>query len=104
MGLQLPDRRPDCLPGPAGAVSRCRGTIHAMSYVPRMTGSPGGDRRDAVRVEQGTVASCLGMDQSTLPADQKGFMALDEVAGHGDECFRAVGVYFMRCIVHQDEV
>ena len=44
------------------------------------------------------------MDQSALPADQEGFMALDEVAGHGDERFGAVGVYFMRRIVYQDEV
>src|SRR5262244_2782491 len=44
------------------------------------------------------------MNHPALPADQEGFMALDEVAGHGDERFRAVGVHFMRCIVHQDEV
>src|SRR4029450_13542920 len=44
------------------------------------------------------------MDQPALPANQKGFMALDKVAGHGDKRFRAVGVYFMRRIVHQDEV
>ena len=54
--------------------------------------------------QQGTVASSLGMDQSALPANQEGFMALDEVAGHGDERFRAVGVHLMRRIVHQDEV
>ena len=31
---------------------------------------------------------------------QEDFMTLDEVAGHGDKRFRAVGVHFMRRIVH----
>src|SRR5262245_9485974 len=44
------------------------------------------------------------MNQSALPVDQEGFMALYEVADHRDERFGAVGVRFMPRIVHQDEV
>jgi hypothetical protein len=61
-------------------------------------------RCDALRGEQGTLASRLGIDQPALSADQEGFMALQEVASHGDKRLGAVGVHLMCRIVHQDEV
>ena len=41
-----------------------------------------------------------GMNQSTLPVDQECFIALYEVADHGDERFGAVGLHCIPRIVH----